>query len=191
MTPADLKRSFKSALDKLRLELQTNLSGTDLLDDDAVKNTLDLFNQRLVIAQNDFLQFLAQAGGSCGGNEDRFTLDSVPRNLVPELASSILAGGGAVVLVNVLTVSGSSWLFFTTTTTAAAAAGALVGLSATVATAGIGAVAGVGAGVAINKSMKKKRIRKRREAILDAYDSEVTPKLQDWASKRIAEAGIA
>lgn len=187
MSKKDLKRTFKAALAKLRLELQSNLDQIDVLDSDKVESTLELFNQRLVIAQNDFLQYLSQVAGDSGDASEEFKLRAVAANMVPELATSVLAGGGAAVLVNVLTFSGTSWLFMTTTTSAATLIGGFIGVSAGVATAGIGAAAGVGAGLALRQSMKKKRRKKIKESILDSFDNEVVPRLDVWADNHIAQ----
>ncbi|MDC3255785.1 hypothetical protein OAU93_00120 [bacterium] len=176
-----------SALAKLRLELQTNLDQIDVLDSNKAESTLELFNQRLVIAQNDFLQYLSQVAGGSGDASGEFKLQVVSANKVPELATMVLAGGGAAVLVNLITFSGTSWLFMTTTTSAATLIGGVVGVSAGVATAGIGAAAGLGAGVALNQAMKTKRRKKIKQSILESFDKYVVPQLDSWANDHIAE----
>ena len=187
MTKKNLKLSFKLALAKLRLELQRNLDQIDVLDSNKAESTLELFNQRLVIAQNDFLQYLSQVAGGSGDASGEFELQVVSANKVPELATMVLAGGGAAVLVNLITFSGTSWLFMTTTTSAATLIGGVVGVSAGVATAGIGAAAGLAAGVALNQAMKTKRRKKIKQSILESFDKYVVPQLDSWANDHIAE----
>jgi hypothetical protein len=110
MTPEAIEHSFRSALAKLRLELISNLEHVDVLDKDKLHSTLQLFNQRLIVAQNDFIQFLSQVNGKAKASKEDFKLRVVSENVIPELAATILAGGGAAVLVNLITFTGSSWL---------------------------------------------------------------------------------
>jgi len=181
------EHSFQSALAKLRLELLSNIEQIDVLDDAKLQSTLKLFNQRLIIAQNDFIQFLYQASGKTAAPSSAFKLSSVPEKKVPELATTILAGGTAAVLVNLITFTGSSWLFFTTSTSAATILGGLAGVSTGVATLGLGAVAGLAAGLALNKAMKKRRSEKIRNRIMHNFDDQVVEQLNKWSRDQINE----
>lgn len=184
----DLTHSFQSALTEVRLEVVENLNHIDVLESNRLESTLEFFNHRLIIVQNDFLQHLSQLTDSASHAPRPFKLRSVSSSKVPELATTIIAGSGSAVLVNLITFTSTSWLFFTTTTSAAAVLGGLVGVSAGVATAGIGAAAGIGSGAALNQHMKKRRRKKIRDHIVSNFDEEVVPRLTNWASESIAKA---
>ena len=93
-----LLRTFDGALEKLKAELQENLGKIDLLDTTRVKHVVELFNQRPVIAQHEFLDYLARTTGEPGGEVDAFELQVVSPQRIAELAAAILAGGGGAIL---------------------------------------------------------------------------------------------
>lgn len=185
-TRAELLRQFERALAKLRYELSNNLGQIDPLDRDKLSQLLLVFNQRLIVFQHDFLQYLERARGeSISSRVEEFVISTPSCDKIPELASAILAGGAGAFLVHLLPVATSGFLWWTTTVTAAAATGAALGLPAGVVTAGVGVAAGAGAGIVVSLLMKSKRRESVRLAIMNKFDKEVAPKLLEWASNHI------
>ncbi|MEI8374176.1 MAG: hypothetical protein WCJ35_15235 [Planctomycetota bacterium] len=185
---SSLMRSFESALEKLKLELQNNLGQVDLLDRRKIEQLLELFNQRFVIAQHEFLDYISRTIGEPTNRIAGFELRSIGSDAIPELAMAAIAGGGAAILLNVVTFSAAHWIFWTTTTTAAATVGTILGVSAGIATAGIGFLVALGAGYGASRMLKGSRRDRVRSGILKQFDSEAAPKLRAWARERIADA---
>jgi hypothetical protein len=180
-----LLRTFDGALEKLKAELQENLGRIDVLNATQVKHALELFSQRLIIAQHDFLEYLARTIGEPGGKVDAFDLQDVSSQRIPELAAAILAGGGGAFLVHLITFTSTTWLIHATTISLATIIGGAVGVSTGIATAGIGLAAGAVAGYAVAKGLRNRRAEANRSRITGNFDSMVMPALRQWAKKRI------
>jgi hypothetical protein len=190
---AGLMRTFDAALHRLKAELQKNLDQIDVLDRRRLKAVLELFNQRLIIAQYEFMELLARTVGEPGTEISELELREASPGMLAEVASTILAGGGAAAAVQLISITtvASSWYFWTTTTTVSVAtiAGGALGVSAIAATAGTAALAGIAGAFIASKLTKGRRRDKVRTKIISQFDSDVVPKLNAWARDRIAGLG--
>lgn len=184
----DCLREFDSALVKMRVELENGLNTIDVLDKNQLKNTLEIFNQRLVIFQHDFLRYLKDIfASSIPNTTNPFNLRQPGKIELQEMYAALTAGGGSALLVSLVTVQTTTWLVVTTEVSLAALIGTTLGVSAGVATAGVGLVAGAAAGIAWAKLTRNKRRTKLKDVILKKYTDEVENKLRKWADGIIAE----
>lgn len=181
----DVMRQFERGLATVKFEFQKNLQEIDPLDSDALKNMLKLFNQRLVIFQHDFLDYLAKVRGGVNLHTEDFQFESIPVSRIPEIAASILAGSGGAILVAIIPVAQTGWWLWATTVTAAGAIGGAVGVPAGVATAGVGILLGIGGGVVTVICLKSYRRRLIRQALEKKFDDDVAPSLRAWAKGKI------
>lgn len=176
----EVMRQFDAGLEKLRIEVLKNLDSTDLLDQEAVQSLVARLNQRLVVAQHDFLDFVNRISGGSSAAINRFELSPVGTDVAPEVVSGIVGAGAGAVLVNVITLTTPGWLWASTTTLSATIATAL-GVGASIVTLGVGAVAGAAAAGGIYAMRKRERRKIVRESILKSFDETAVPRLRAWA----------
>ena len=135
----DLNRQFEAGLAKVKYEYQKNLQEADPLDRDALEKMLTVFNQRLVIFQHEFMDYLSKVrDGGVNPDTEEFVVEAPPIDRIPEIASSIIAGGGGAILVALIPVGTAGWWIWATTLTTAASIGSAVGAPAGIVTAGGG-----------------------------------------------------
>ena len=70
----DLMRQFEAGLAKVRYELKKNLYEIDPLDKDRLNPLLSVFNDRLIIFQHEFLEFLARVKGTAKSSTTVFNV---------------------------------------------------------------------------------------------------------------------
>ncbi len=182
----EMIRQFDAGIAKVKYELQKNLNDIDPLDIEKLEQMLSVFNQRLILFQHDYLNYVSQTRGKAGSNVNTFNVNTPPLNKIPELAAALMAGGAGswVFALITITVPGG-WMASATTTTLAASVGTALGVTGTVVTAGVGAIIGLGVGLGTNYILKSKRRSYRRKFISDKFDNEIVPKLRDWAVSQI------
>lgn len=183
----DVTRQFEAGLAKVKYEYQKNLQEVDPLDRDALEKMLTVFNQRLVIFQHEFMEYLSKVCGGVNPQTQEFVVEAPPINRIPELASSIIAGGGSAILVALIPVGTTGVWLWATTLTAAASIGSAVGAPAGVATAGIGVVVGAACGVGVALCMKKYRRKLMRKNLVAKFDDVIAPQLRAWTHGKIAK----
>lgn len=181
----DLERQFEAGLAKVKYEFNKNLNEADPLDTDSLEKTLSVFNQRLVIFQHEFLEYIARVRGGVASHTEEFKVEPPPKSRIPEIASSIVAGGGSAILVALIPVGTSGWWIWASTVTVAAAIGSAVGAPVGLVTAGVGVLVGAAAGVGAAICLKKYRRKLVREKLVEKFDKEISPKLRNWAHGKI------
>lgn len=182
----DVTRQFESGLAKVKYEYQKNLQEIDPLKRAELEKMLTVFNQRLVIFQHEFMEYLSKVRGGVNPKTQDFVVEAPPVNRIPELASSIIAGGGSAILVALIPVGTSGWWIWATTLTAAAGIGSAIGAPAGIVTAGIGVGVAAAGGVGAALCMKKYRRRLIRKKLVAKFDDEIAPQLRAWANGKIA-----
>jgi hypothetical protein len=183
----DAFRQFDGGLAKVRFEFLKNLTETDLLDYNRLSQMLDLFNQRLIVFQHEFLDYLARAKGGAKGQVQEFVVNAPAPGRIAEMAASILAGGGGALLIALVPVGHTGFWIFATTITAAASVGGALGVPAGAVTAGVGIAVGAGAGIGLALALKPYRRKLIRGVLIKKFDGEIAPRLRDWAKARIKE----
>ena len=180
---------FDMALAKLKMEFEQNIYNIDTLDKEQVGKALALFNKRLVIFQYDFLKYLRNTFSETNDFSPKaFDFKTPSTGSMSDIYSGILAGGSSMLALSLITVTQTTgwWIFATTTSTSLGAIiGSAVGVSAAVATAGIGLVSAVGVGFAVNRLTRKPRRKAIRNKIIEKYSKDVEPKLREWAQETI------
>ena len=104
----DLTRQFEAGLAKVKYEYQKNLQEMDPLDEEALEKMLTVFNQRLVIFQHEFMEYLSKVrAGSRGVNPytEEFVIEAPPIERIPAIAAGA-AGGIAAGPVGVVVAIG-------------------------------------------------------------------------------------
>ena len=182
---SELKRQFEAALSRVKYELERNLSEIDLLNTEKLENMLQVFNQRLIIFQHEFIEHITRLGNTTDSSTGEFRVEAPPWDRIPEIATAILAGGAGGIAVALIPIGTTGFWLWATTVTAAAATGAAVGVPAGVATAGVGIIIGAVAGVCTALVLKKRRRKIIKKIILNVFDKDVAPKLREWAISRI------
>ena len=181
----DLNRQFESGLAKVKYEYQKNLQEVDPLDEEALEKMLTVFNQRLVIFQHEFMEYLSKVRDGVNPHTEEFVVEAPPLDRIPEIAAGIIAGGYSALLVAIIPVVGMKWWIWSTVVSAAAGIGSVVGAPAGIVTAGTGVIVGAGMGVVVAIAMKKRRRKLIRKALMDKFDTDVAPKLRVWARDKI------
>ena len=182
----DLNREFEAGLAKVKYEYQKNLQEVDPLDRDALEKMLTVFNQRLVIFQHNFMDYLSKVRyGGVNPDTEEFVVEAPPIDRIPEIASSIIAGGGGAMIVALIPVGTTGWWIWASTLTTAASIGSAVGAPAGIVTAGVGVVVGAGVGVGVAISMRKYRRKLVRKALITKFDEDIAPKLRILARDKI------
>ncbi len=182
----EILRQFESGLEKLRIEVLKNIDSIDLLDQQQVHSLIERLNQRLVVAQHDFLDFVSRVSGGTTSSVERPSLRASRTTKIPEAAAGVLGASAGAILVNAVTLTTPGLLWGATTTTIAGTAAAAIGVSTAVVTLGAGVVVGLAAGGAIYAARLKSRRQKIRKGILRSFDEEAVPKLREWAMNTIA-----
>ena len=182
----EILRQFESGLEKLRIEVLKNIDSIDLLDQQQVLSLVERLNQRLVVAQHDFLDFVSRISGGATSSVERPSLHASRTTNMPEAAAGVLGASAGAILVNAVPWTTAGLLWGTTTTTIAGAAAAAIGVPIAVVTLGTGVVVGLAAGGAIYAARLKSRRQKIRKGILRSFDEEAVPKLREWAMNTIA-----
>lgn len=180
---AEVMRQFDAGLAKMRSEVLKNLDGIDLLNHEEAEALVERLNQRLVVAQHDFLDFVNQLSGSSTGKVKSFKLSSAGTTVVPEAAAGVVGAGAGATLINLIPWTVPGMLWGTTTTTLATSVGTVLGVGASCATFGASILVGVAAGGALYKYRLSKRRKYVRDAILASFDEEAVPKLRVWAER--------
>ena len=180
-------RQFESGLAKIKYEFVKNLEERDILDQATLDGLLNVYNQRLVIFQHDFLECLSRTMGVTAGKVKEFSFSAPDYDSIPEIAGGIIAGGGAAIMATVIPVATVGHLWWTSSVGLAAVAGTALGIGAGIATAGIGLLVGGAAGYAIKKCMENARKKEIKEKLIKYFDNEVTNSLREWAKARIFE----
>jgi len=101
----DLSRKFKSALAKCRYELENNLACIDVLDKGQLTNALNVFNQRLIVLQHDFLELIATTQGAVSDNTVKANLSKPSQVKVADWAIGGITGGGAAYASSAIVVT--------------------------------------------------------------------------------------
>ena len=184
----DLTRQFEAALASVRYEYEKNLQEVDPLDRDALEKRLSLFNQRLIIFQHEFMEYLSKVRGGVNPQTHKFVVEVPPLSRIEELAASIIAGGGAAILVALIPVGTTGFWLWATTITAAASIGSAIGATVGVVTAGIGVLVGTAVGVCVSFGMRKPRRKLIRKKLLSMFDEKITPQLRAWVEGKIQTA---
>jgi small basic protein len=190
-TNHELGRQFNSQIQKLKLELRHGLAQIDPLNKGELTNLLELFDQRLIVCQYDFLDCLAAVRGSAA---DVIVNAQVPQpvNLQKPLkaVAGVSAGIGgahaAQTIVLTTKVLGHLWWQKTVAVTAAAWVAAHLGIPVAAAAATVGVFTGAAGLVTVKKSSANIMRRYLRRTVIRRFDNEVAPKLQAWAEERIA-----
>lgn len=182
----DVTRQFEAGLAKVKYEYQKNLQEIDPLNRDALEKMLTVFNQRLIIFQHEFMEYLSKVHCGVNPHTQEFVVDPPPLNRIPELASSIIAGGGSAILVALIPIGTTGWWVWATSLTAAASIGSAVGAPAGIVTAGLGLVIGAGGGVGVALCMKKYRRKLIRKTLISKFDTDITPQIRVWAHGKMA-----
>ncbi len=179
-------RVFESGLAKIKLEFVKNLEERDILDQNTLEGLLNVFNQRLVIFQHEYLEFLSRTLGPTKSNVNDYKFSNPDYSMIPELATGILAGGSTAILVSVIPVTTGPW-YWTSTVTAASALGAKIGVAGGIVTAALGVAVGAGIGYGINQYMKDSRKKEAKEKLIKYFDEDLKNSLRNWARDRIFE----
>ena len=192
--PDDIKRQllnqFESAFPKLEIELTNLLSQheNDLLDKSKVEDMLRIFNNRLIILQNEFRKSIQSNGKpldiSCCSYSD---------SKVADIAAGILGGGGAAAALSFIswTTVSTTWFIWTTTTTTTLGGliGGALGVGAGVATAGVALLVGGATMFAVSKMRQNSRRNHIKKQILDHWKNKIQPELLQWAKNEINSIG--
>lgn len=180
----ELLRNFNSGLSKLRSEVLSNLGSLDLLDQEAVDSFIAKLNQRIVVAQHDFVDFVHRAigPGSSGGTK-AVEVTAASSHIFPEMAGALGAGATAATLVKVIRVPVTKWWLLKQQLPIAEkiARKAKTGRGMVVTAAAV--VAAAAAGGAIYLYRLPHRRKQVREAILASFDNDAIPQLRDWAQQ--------
>jgi hypothetical protein len=182
----ELTRQSEGWLAKVKYEYQKNLRAVDPLDRDALENMQTIFNQRLVIFQHEFMEYLARVRGGVNPHVEEFQSKPPPVERIPEIAASIIAGGGGAILVALIPVGTHGFLFWASTVTAAGVIGGAIGVPAGVATAGVGVVVGIAGGIATAMCLRSYRRKLIRQILDKKFDDEIAPRLRTWAKGKIS-----
>jgi hypothetical protein len=187
-----LRQDFESALQKLKLELISDIYSTDVLKKDSMIALTTKYNQKIVTMQTDFLKLVASSNPRI---KVEFK-EPNPKDLsdMGTITLTGLAAGGTVyaglTFFTLAVVQTSPWfLFWTTTTTTtvtlAAWLAATIGISTTLATGlltgGVGFIA-MAAMYFTYYPVWRKNIRNK---LVKDFDEEILPKLRDWADEVI------
>jgi hypothetical protein len=180
----ELLRNFNSGLSKLRSEILSNLGSLDLLNQEAVDSFIATLNQRIVVAQHDFVDFVHRAigPGSSGGTK-ALEVNAVSSHVFPEVAGALGGGAAAAILVKVIRVPVTKWWLIKQQLPIAEkiAQKAKTGRGMVVAAAAL--VAAAAAGGAVYLYRLPHRRKQVREAILASFDNDVIPHLRIWAQQ--------
>lgn len=174
---------FTSALQKLRYELEKNLSEIDVLNSNKLKSVISLFNGRLAIFQSDFLQYLKDYS-----ENSNIVFDSPLRSEkeIQKLLAIILGTSlASAILLSALVVAHTGFWIWTTSVTLGAAIGAKLGIPAGPATAGVSVAIGTAAGGAAVVFSRPMRRRVIKRMVLRKFDKDTTETLKNWALERI------
>ena len=180
-------RQFEAGLANLRYELQKNLNEFDPLEKDRLKSMIEVFGQRLIIFQHDFLKYISLIKGGAESTTEEFIFQIPETDQIPELAAGILAGSTGSLLLIIIPAGTTGHLWWATS----------IGLGAVIASA-LGwpvwlvvAVLSIGGGGVVYKGIKNllavKRRDKIRGAVVKWFDNDIAPKLREWCKLRISE----
>jgi hypothetical protein len=183
----DWLRQFDGGLAKLRFEFLKNLAERDPLVHEQLSQMLELFNQRLIVFQHEFLEFLSRAKGGAKTHVEEFVVSAPPPGRIAEMAAAIIAGGGGALLIALIPVGHAGFWIWATTITAAASIGGAIAVPAGAVTAGVGIAIGAAAGIGLALALKPYRRKLIRNVLIKKFDAEIAPRLRDWAIARINE----
>jgi hypothetical protein len=187
----DLNRKFNSAIAKCRYELENNLACIDVLDKGQLTNVLNVFNQRLLVLQHEFLELAATMQGFASDQTVDVGLSRPSQAKVADWAVGGITGGGGAYAASTVAVTtqtvGHLWWAKTVGLTLATVVAGPLGIPAATAALLIGAGGGLASARVANKlflNMRRKRIRRK---VMDAFTQKLEPKLRNWAQGRISE----
>jgi hypothetical protein len=185
---------FRAGLDKLRYELEKSLMKLDTSEVEKLREFIGVFNQRLGIFQNDFVDFLFKTVGGLSDELDKFRIEEVKFNISRERYAPILIGVGAGGLVLFLRsflnmkILPTPWYY-----PGKASIARWLEITNIVNNPFI-IVLAILAGLAGFMLMRKGILRRRKiyikKRILEQFDS-IRPKLEKWAELRISDLLLA
>lgn len=181
----DLTRQFEAGLAKVRYELQKNLNELDPLQKGRLQSMLDVFSQRLVIFQHDFLEYIARTRGGAGAATHAFTFQAPDPEQIPEIASSLLAGATGSLLLVLIPAGTTGHLWWSASVGLGAVIAGALGWPVWLVVVLLSIGGGAGVFVGVRKALSSKRRSQIRGAVLTWFDTKVTPKLREWAQERI------
>lgn len=185
-------RQFNSGLQKVRFELEKGLAELNPLDYARLSNFLEVFNQRLVVFQYDFLDLVAQARGSVQESTVRLRLKAARSwhklaGIFGGISGGLLAKVLAEKLKLIAVKTGHLWWQKTVWVSLAAWLAPKLGISVAATAGGIGLVAGIVVGLLIARAVARSEQRRIRQTILTTLSRDIEPKLQAWAKECVAQ----
>lgn len=103
----DLIRQFEAGLAKVKYEYQKNLQEIDPLDEEALNKMLTVFNQRLVIFQHEFMEYLSKVRDGVNPYTEESVIEAPPIERIPAIAAGAgIAGAIAAGPVGVVVAIG-------------------------------------------------------------------------------------
>lgn len=183
----DMQRQFESGLAKVRYELQKNLNELDPLQKGRLQSMLEVFSQRLVIFQHDFLEYLARAKGGAKYATQTFTFQTPDPKQIPEIASSLLAGATGSLLLVFIPAGTTGHLWWAASIGFGSVIAGALGWPVWLVVALLSVGGGAGVFVGVRKVLAGKRRNQIRQAVLKWFDTHVTPQLREWSHERIED----
>ncbi len=184
---ADLMRQFEAALARVRYELLKGLAEIDPLQGDRLRQVLDLFGQRLVLFQHEFLEGLARARGASEEDARRYCCGDVTFDPRPEAAAGVGAGLLAMLALGVPAgVKGMLW--WKTTVSLAVVIASALGIPAWLVVPLLTGGGGVVGFFGLRKALAPKRRQRVQQAVVGWFDGEAAPALRAWAGEKIRGA---
>lgn len=180
----DLMRQFEGGLAKVRYELLKSLAETDPLQRGQLRSVLDLFDQRAVIFQHDFLEGVARARGSVNGDAASVGCKDFAPNRFPELALGAATGWGAMATL-AIPAGTKGMLWWKTTVTVAMVIASALGIPVWMATVLVTGGGGAAGFFGLKKALAGKRRQTIRQAVMAWFDGDVAPALRAWAQERL------
>jgi hypothetical protein len=185
---------FRAGLDKLRYELEKSLMELDTSEAERLKEFIGVFNQRLVIFQNDFVGSLVKSGGGSSGKVDKFRIEEVKFNTRRERYTPILIGlsaGGLVLLLRYflnMKILPTPWYYPGKASIARWLEITKIVNNPLIIVLAI--LAGLAGFILMRKGILRRRKSYIKKRILEQFDS-IRPKLEKWAELRISDLLLA
>lgn len=186
----NLLRELDSGISKLRYELVKNLAETDVLKKDKVVNVISVFNERLTIFQHDFLQMVAQTRGGAPNRTQGLNLEARGGSHIPSVVGGIAgaaAGSAAAGMAATTATTGMLWWTSVHAVSLATVLAGAAGISVGAVTGGLALGGGIAGAVALNKGLSSKMRTRVRKQILNDFESNITPKIREWANELLNE----
>lgn len=186
----ELRRRFNAQVQTVKLQLREGLSHVDPLNSSELSNFLDLFDQRLVVAQYEFLDAIALQRGAAA---DVIVTAEIPAplnwqqplQLSGGLATGLGGAHAAQTVVIYTTTTGHLWWKKLVIVTAAGWIAAHFGIPLATAAGILGIFSGAAGYKVIKKSTSSFARKHLRRAVMKRFDKRIALKLQTWAEERI------